>query len=322
MSPFSIADARRRGIGRDALAAAVARGDVRRAFRGAYLYAAEPDTFETRAAAVSLVRPGGVVVYLRSAAWLYGVDAFPPGSDATDWPLQITVPSGATPPRVPGCQGFQAPFLAGDTVRVRGMPVTTPLRTALDCGRLLPPLEALATVDQILRRYPSLHGPFLDRIGEFAGRRGKRQLDFVGRVADPRVESPGESWSRGVLVDAGFPVPEPQIEIRDPVSGRVVARLDNGFRQHRVGVEYDGQEFHDSAEQIRHDLARRAEVERYGWRLVIVRREHIWRDHRSFLDATLVALCARGFDAGMLAAPLGRVVDRRVLAGRSVPRAA
>jgi hypothetical protein len=39
--------------------------------------------------------------------------------------------------------------------------------------------------------------------------------------------------------DAGLPPPTPQLEVR-AAGGRLLARLDLGWEQERVGVEYDG----------------------------------------------------------------------------------
>ncbi len=51
----------------------------------------------------------------------------------------------------------------------------------------------------------------------------------------------GESWLRLRIVDAGFPRPVVQIEVLD-ADGRCVYRLDLGWPDRRLAVEYDGQD--------------------------------------------------------------------------------
>src|SRR3954451_4901179 len=52
-------------------------------------------------------------------------------------------------------------------------------------------------------------------------------------------------------------------------------RLDLGWKKLRVAVEYDGEEFHGSPAQQRHDGARRDELSRFGWLVVGVGRGEV-----------------------------------------------
>jgi len=58
-------------------------------------------------------------------------------------------------------------------------------------------------------------------------------------LADGLTESPGESWTRVLLVSLGLPKVEPQVVIRDR-RGRFVGRVDFLFRAQRTIVEFDG----------------------------------------------------------------------------------
>ena len=60
-------------------------------------------------------------------------------------------------------------------------------------------------------------------------------LDMV----DGGAESPQETRLRLALVAAGLPVPETQIEFFDEY-GSPYIRVDMGWRQWKVAVEYDG----------------------------------------------------------------------------------
>ncbi len=47
---------------------------------------------------------------------------------------------------------------------------------------------------------------------------------------------------------------------------RLVYRLDLGYRDRSIGLEYDGLEFHDLQEQTDHDEKRRSRLDReFGW---------------------------------------------------------
>ena len=59
------------------------------------------------------------------------------------------------------------------------------------------------------------------------------------RLVDGGAESPQESRLRLVLVNAGLPIPETQIEFRDRF-GDVRVRVDMGWREWRDAGEYDG----------------------------------------------------------------------------------
>jgi hypothetical protein len=102
-------------------------------------------------------------------------------------------------------------------------------------------------------------------------------------IADGRAESTGESWARLALHDAGIPAPTPQLWVER--RGQRLFRLDLGWRHHRVAVEYDGEQFHETDEQRRHDLERRMWLRDHGWTVIVVRKD-------SFSDAALRAWLA------------------------------
>ena len=56
---------------------------------------------------------------------------------------------------------------------------------------------------------------------------------------DGGAESPQETRTRLVLVDAGLPKPQTQIVVTGHF-GRTFARIDMGYEEFKVGVESDG----------------------------------------------------------------------------------
>lgn len=72
-------------------------------------------------------------------------------------------------------------------------------------------------------------------------------------------------------MDAGFPRPEVQIWV--PREGKGAYRLDMGWRKKRIGLEYDGFEYHSDEADHRHDEARRRRLaDEFGWHVVGVDR--------------------------------------------------
>jgi len=267
--PFTLSAAERHGITEDVIRALLAAGRIRRVLRGVYVAADVPDELDLRAACAALAAPDGTVVCGRTAAWLYGVDALAMGAHRSLPDIDLMVPAGRAASRRSGVFGSSGPLTDRDIVYVGTVPVTAPARTAADLARLLRRPDALAALDAMLRLRVVCAGDVQDVLGEFAGYRGVVQARQLVRLASPLAESPQESRARLRCVDAGFPVPEPQVVVRDH-DGLFVARLDLGWRLLRRGLEYDGDAYHSSRDDQHHDRIRRARVEEHGWGLAVV----------------------------------------------------
>jgi hypothetical protein len=267
--PFTISDAQCVGWTYEDLRRFVRDGQVRRVLHGVYVDSAVPDDLRMRAGALAKVVPAGCVICLRTAGWLLAADVLPVGAHRAIPPIDLMAPSGAAGPRRDGCRGRTGALAPQDVMRLHGISLTPPARTTADQLRLLRRPDALAAVDAMRRATgvePDAVAEVLDR---FRGQRGVVQARELLALSDPRAESPQESRTRLRCVDAGFPCPQPQIEVFD-AGGRLLARLDMGYRKRRKGLEFDGDEFHHTIEQVRHDQERRASVEREGWAVGVV----------------------------------------------------
>ncbi|GAB3850448.1 hypothetical protein GCM10029963_36680 [Micromonospora andamanensis] len=76
--------------------------------------------------------------------------------------------------------------------------------------------------------------------------------------------SPGESVAVGAA-RRGLPPPEPQLWVHD-ADGFRRYRLDLGYRERRVGIEYDGVS-HLDREGLRYDRERVNWLDAQGWRM-------------------------------------------------------
>ena len=147
---------------------------------------------------------------------------------------------------------------------VRGMRVTTPERTALDLACRLPIDDAVAQIDALARAtrlQPSKVERLLER---HPGRRGIRRARTTLHLVDPGAESPQETRLRLVFLRAGFPRPETQIKLYDEY-GRIVARLDMGWRDVKVGADYEGEHHRTSRSVFNYDIRRHDVVTELGW---------------------------------------------------------
>lgn len=254
---------------------------------------------EVRARAIAVVLPPRAAVCRETAAWLHGVDARAPGLHRRPPALHCVVPVGVARVRRPGVRCWISDVPTSDVTRVRGVPVTTHVRTVLDLARYTPRFVALAAVDAYAHRGLVEPAGLLARARLLAGARNIARARFVIENCEPATESAGESWLRLRLVEADLPRPEPQVSIRDD-RGREIYRLDLGYRERRVGVEYDGDEHHHRTgaqqaadERRRHDLH-----VRFGWTVVGAHRGDVL-GHRNDLERAVAGLI--GFEGVVLA---------------------
>jgi hypothetical protein len=130
-------------------------------------------------------------------------------------------------------------------------------------------------------------------MAQHSGVRGLKQLSSVLNLVDGGSESPYESLTRILLVRNGFPRPETQIRVCDD-DGFVVARLDMGWPDYRVGVDFDGAQHWTDPSQRSKDVERYARLPELGWIDVRLTSSMLHNNPRVFLDRVAAALMARG----------------------------
>jgi hypothetical protein len=120
--------------------------------------------------------------------------------------------------------------LADDEVHtVRGMRVTTAARTAFDIGCGLPVAKAVPILDALLNATGVKLADVITLADRHSRGRGIRRLRAALELVDGGAESPQETRVRLLLVGAGLPTPETQIEFRD-----LRIRVDMGWREWEV----------------------------------------------------------------------------------------
>jgi hypothetical protein len=144
-----------------------------------------------------------------------------------------------------------------------GLVLTSALRTAVDCTRLLSHEAAVCVIDAGLRQCLFTATELEHASDAREGWPAVARLRAAIHAGDGRAESPGESLAR-LLLRPALPGLVPQVRVRDE-RGRIVARLDLGDEQVRLGVEVDGKRGHAGSHMVAKDRRRDRLTEALGW---------------------------------------------------------
>ncbi len=207
--------------------------------------------------AALLAAPRGTVLGFRSALGLYCPALLP----APESPVDLVVPRAASLRRHARLRVHRTALEPADIRRYAGFPVTTAARTGFDLARGRDLIDAVVCVDALLNRrvttisavtaYLSLALP------------GSCRAERALALSAPGAESPMETRTRLLLVDAGLPAPAVQHEVHD-AGGEFVARLDLAYPAWRLGIEYDG-DHHRERTMFRNDAVRANRLRLCGW---------------------------------------------------------
>ena len=228
---------------------------------------------------------------------------------ATPWgmetkELDIIVP-GQAERRDGGVRVHQSRLPAHHVIEVRGIRVTTPARTAVDLARGQPPERALIPLDSAARllvaadaglwtpgsttevtaraarawreavRDPAsvaaARATLREAYGQVFGWPGTRVVREVLDLVDPASESAFESWSRGVMLQAGLPSPQVGAPVRGGSGTEYWA--DFLWTGRRILGEADGWGKYggtvtDVRERISRERRRQQDLEAAGWRVL------------------------------------------------------
>jgi very-short-patch-repair endonuclease len=161
-------------------------------------------------------------------------------------------------------------LIAEDEIEMTaGMPITSPVRTALDFGCWYPIMTAVAGIDTLARATEIKAADVELLARRYAGRRGIARARQAADLFDAGAQSPKESWLRVILIQAGLPRPQTQVPVPDEF-GSVIAYLDMGWEDVRVAVEYDGEQHRSDRRQYTWDVRRLEMLERIGWIVIRV----------------------------------------------------
>ncbi|WP_344079172.1 endonuclease domain-containing protein [Luedemannella helvata] len=261
--------------------------------RGVYVDSTIPPSHELSCRAVAkYLLPDSGAIAGHSAATLLG-----PGLNDDSAPVEVLVPRpvGRTwfVPRTAGIVAHTATFPPSDVRTVRGMPVTTPLRTCWDLTQWSTPEDAVVVLDRFLR-LGLVTPPELADHGrarrERTGTRGTRRFARAVAWADGRSESPQESRLRMAIVLGGLPKPDLQVQVHD--SAGFIGRVDLAYEALRIAIEYDGA-WHASLDQLQKDRRRLNRLQAAGWLVIHVTADRLRHDRPTLLAEIRAAIRSR-----------------------------
>jgi very-short-patch-repair endonuclease len=227
---------------------------------GVYAVAGAPDSWERHVLAAVLAAGPGAAASHRTAAALHRLAV-------RNAPLlELTVPAGRRV-RLDAVRAHRSTCTVADhRTRVAGIPVTDVARTLCDLAAVLLPSELEAALDDALRRR-LVSIPRVERVHAELARPGRRRTRVVDALLAARRGGiqPGDSeperrlvrW----LVEAGFPRPAQQYRVR---VGQRSYRVDCGYPDLGIDIEYDGWDAHRTRSSFDRDRARGNELEAAG----------------------------------------------------------
>lgn len=214
--------------------------------------------------------------------------------------LDIAGPHRSGRAREAGIRSTRVTERLWHTSTIDGLPVASAELTLLDLARRCRPNELVQLGDAAIatsRWYPGIvERPattpdalraFLDECGRMHGVPRLRQALERIRLG---VESPMETLTRLVIVDAGLDEPEVGGEIWE--GGERLGRGDLVFRQARVVVEYEGR-YHSERAAFEGDITRIRRMERAGWRVIRLTHADLFPSHERFVAELRQVLTAR-----------------------------
>lgn len=277
-------------FGEHAVQIALRNGLLAQPWRGVIVAKNRALELPTRAAAALLAVGGKAVLSGPTAAALHGCSA---AADCLD--VHITVPYECRSVSRPGLVVHNDRFEECDVVTRMGLRVFVLDLLIADLLCTAPRRLALACADQALAALPEEHrAAFRDEVGYRLAvrddRRGTRRGGVLLDLATGKADSPPESWLRLLVVDAGFPIPEAQFEVRH-LDGELLYLLDLAWPEVRIALEYDGYEAHEGRAEA--DELRDRRLAGRGW-LVIRARAQDFRRPKRLIDELKVAFRSRG----------------------------
>ena len=231
----------------------------RRVVQGVYADPALPLDHRLRCTGVALLLPAGTVIGGHSAAAWHGAPFAGPND-----PVTVLRPADVRWAGPRGVRTHRTVLHPDDVVVIDDVPVSSPSRTAWDVAALEPLGTAVAALDAMVRCGSAPLAALTARLECSAGAWGVTKVRRAFELIDARAESAPESKVRVALVLAGL-APVTQFHVLH--HGEFLGRVDLGWPEARLAVEYEG-EHHFTGTQITQDDARYARLIAAGWRVI------------------------------------------------------
>jgi len=175
------------------------------------------------------------------------------------------------------------------TTTFKGLPISTPEQAFLDLASLGVELVDLVIVaDGLIKQERTTTAQLRAAAVSWQGRGRSLTLRAAG-LASAGVDSVQETRLRLLVVLAGLPEPKVNVIMRAQ-DGEWRRRYDMAYPEWKTLLEYDGRQHAEDPKQWRSDIYRREELDRMGWRLIVVTSDGIFREPGRTLERILIAL--------------------------------
>ena len=155
--------------------------------------------------------------------------------------VHLTRTDGGGGRREAGVVHHRGDLPAAHVMVLNGVPVSTAARCAVEMTTIASVESALVTVNGLLHARLSTPEEFAHLAHDLRYWPASLSTDLVVRLADPRIESAGESRASHLCWSQHLPKPEPQVEVFDE-HGWAFARVDFAWPELDVFLEFDGEE--------------------------------------------------------------------------------
>lgn len=161
-------------------------------------------------------------------------------------------------------------------VTVRGMRVTSPIDSFIDCAGMLSFIDLVIMGDAVCRSF-KIRADDLRRACHESGAYYAGLARVAAAYVRDGVDSPMETRLRMLIVLSGLPEPEVNVILRWE-DGAWKRRFDLCYRRIKLIIDYDGRQHADDTGQWRGDIERREELDEGGYRMLIVTSHGIFVD--------------------------------------------
>lgn len=239
---FLTREALRLGFEDKALYRAVRRGELHRVRHGAYTFrdiwddADERKRHQLRARAAFRTAKAPVALSHTSAVLLHTSQVW--NLDLRH--IHLTRLDGRTGRKEAGVSQHRGKVDRDkDIVQLDRVLATSPARSALELMMIATAEQSLVVVNALLQSGQTTMEELKATQERFARWPGTLGTELVLRLADPRIESVGESRFWWLCWREGLPAPVPQFPVVS-ADGQLVARLDFAWPEYGVWLEFDG----------------------------------------------------------------------------------
>jgi hypothetical protein len=267
-----------------------AEGSLIPVHRGVYRFRGAPESFESKAHALTLYGGPRCAISHFSAAYLHGLEGFKePSTLELIMPLAVHVkPRGVLIHRT------REPF---QIYKYKGLIRTTSLaRTLIDISPHLPSRELEVTLNSAWRLHRTIGPWLLQEIGKLRRKKNRNGIfalvDLVNRMDGRGLDSTLEVDASRILEKSGLPPPTRGLVILDE-KGNYVMRGDLGWERQRTVLHLDSVAFHSTERAMVRDARQRSKLSLMKWTQIVVMKrtlhDGLWVEHlREALSRPLV----------------------------------